>query len=513
MTAHILASILFLAGDSTLDDQGFTYPYRSWGREAEPYMEAGCSVANFARSGHSSRSFDEAGYWAKLVADVKPGDFVVIQFGHNDQKRSTPFYLEKRWAAPDGLYRDTLRRWIGEVRAKGATPVLVSPICRATFDHGGTRLVDTTHASSGVCLRSYRDAMASLAAEVRCDFVDMNTLTHDFLERLGRDGAEKLFAVSAGVVKSKDGEPSHDVTHPCKAGAEAFAKLFVDDARARGLPIASLFRDAGHPAAARGQPAPLRMQNIAHRGMWDRYVPQNTVEAIARAYASGATWVETDFHYTKAGQMVCMHAERELASQTGCGKKVADLTPEDVKTLDLGKVAGLDRPYRIPLLGDILALVPSNGVVQAEIKGYSPQYADIFDAAVRAAGLTERNVVVSSFQYDALKDFKSRYPRYRAVWLAPLPEDGPFDVEQWIRKCKDGGFEVFCPGCRATEGKMTRKDADAVRAAGLEFRLFGVNSPEDLERAKELGATGFTCNFWREAFSWADAAGGVELLK
>ena len=51
----------------------------------------------------------------------------------------------------------------------------------------------------------------------------------------------------------------------------------------------------------------LTMRNIAHRGMWDDSVPQNTVEAIKRAYDSGATWVETDFHHTKAGQMVCIH--------------------------------------------------------------------------------------------------------------------------------------------------------------------------------------------------------------
>ena len=71
--------------------------------------------------------------------------------------------------------------------------------------------------------------------------------------------------------------------------------------------------------------ADLKMQNIAHRGMWDKEVPQNTVEAIKRAYDSGATWVETDFHHTKADQMVCMHAEGELRKYTGCTKKVKDL--------------------------------------------------------------------------------------------------------------------------------------------------------------------------------------------
>ena len=247
----------------------------------------------------------------------------------------------------------------------------------------------------------------------------------------------------------------------------------------------------------------VRPVNIAHRGLWDKEVPQNTVEAIRRAYEAGAKWVETDFHHTKAGQMVCMHAEKELRRYTGCEKKIVDLTPEDVATLDLGSKDGLSRRFRIPLMDEVLALVPKDRVLQAEIKGYSPQYADIFDAAVRAAGLSESNIVVSSFQYDALKDFKARYPKYRTAWLAGLPRGRQFKVEEWIAKCKGARFEVFCPGCVSTKGVMTRDDADAVRAAGLEFRVYGVNSPDDMRQAAALGAAGFTSNFWREAFVWA----------
>ena len=257
----------------------------------------------------------------------------------------------------------------------------------------------------------------------------------------------------------------------------------------------------------------VTMQNIAHRGMWDESVPQNTVEAIKRAYDSGATWVETDFHHTKAGQMVCIHVESELRGYTGCTKKIVDLTPEDVKTLNLGKKGNLPRAYRIPLLDQVLAVVPKHGVLQSEIKGYSPQYADIFDAAVKAAGLSETNIVVSSFQYDALKDFKTRYPKYRCAWLVGLPRKEPFNAKKYIDKCKAAGIEVFCPGCGSTRGTMTPADADAVRAAGVEFRMYGVNSLEDLRQAKALGAAGFTCNHWSKAFEWATEIGGLKLLK
>ena len=258
---------------------------------------------------------------------------------------------------------------------------------------------------------------------------------------------------------------------------------------------------------------PLTMQNIAHRGLWDKQLPQNTVEAIKGAYEAGATWVETDFHHTQAGQMVCIHGSKELKKYTGCKKGIADLTPEDVATLNLGSKDKLPKTYRIPLLDQVLAVVPKHGVLQAEIKGYSPQYADIFEAAVKAAGLTQTNIVVSSFHYDALKDFKARYPKYRTVWLTVLKKDKPFAVQEYIAKCKAANIEVFCPGCASTVGVMTRADADAVRAAGLEFRLFGVNSLKDLRQAKELGAVGFTCNFWHQAFDWAREIGGITLLK
>ena len=250
---HDVKPRLFFAGDSTLDDQGKSLfgtsrdPYRSWGTALQEHMVAGCTVRNYAKSGESTKSFMKSGQWRTMIRDVKPGDYVAIQFGHNDQKRSSEFYLNERWADPKGLFREIVRGWVAEVRAKGATPILLSPICRGTFDKDGKRLVDTTHASAGVCLGSYRDAMKELSVELDCDYVDMNGLTRELIERVGRDEAMKFFVISTGLVFGKDGEPSKDVTHPCRAGAEAFAKLFLEDVKRRGLPIAEMFESA--PAA------------------------------------------------------------------------------------------------------------------------------------------------------------------------------------------------------------------------------------------------------------------------
>ena len=246
---------------------------------------------------------------------------------------------------------------------------------------------------------------------------------------------------------------------------------------------------------------------IPHRGMWDEKVPQNTVEAIRRAYEAGALCVETDFHHTRYGQMVCIHVKSDLMRYTGCKKAIADLTPEDIKTLNLGEKQGLSRVYRIPLLDEVLAVVPKDRVLQAEIKGYSKEYPDLFDAAVKKAGLSESNIVVSAFSYAALKDFKARYPKYRTIHLVSLPKGKGFSAKGWIEKCKKAKIDVFCPKCASTVGVMTRADADEIRAAGIDFRVYAVKTRENMRQAAKLGASGFTCDFWDEAFKWAEEFG------
>ena len=242
MTAACEAgSTLLLAGDSTLDDYGRRPrpPYASWGTELEKSMKSGCKVNNFAKSGASTKSFIEAGYWAKLVAAIKPGDYVGIQFGHNDQKCNTKFYLEKRFAPPDGLFKDNVRKFVSDIRAKGAKPILMSPIVRGTFGKDG-KLYDNPN-KRGISLQSYRTAMRELSEELKTDYVDMNQMTRDLMNRIGKEESMKFFVISTGLIKGKDGEPSKDTTHPIAAGAQAFSKLFIDDVKARRLDVAELF--------------------------------------------------------------------------------------------------------------------------------------------------------------------------------------------------------------------------------------------------------------------------------
>lgn len=259
--------------------------------------------------------------------------------------------------------------------------------------------------------------------------------------------------------------------------------------------------------------AAATMMNVAHRGLWvEARMPQNTVEAIAAAYAAGARVVETDFNETDAGEMICVHDKKALRTMVSrFDKEIREITPADRATINLGERARLPRPYRIPTLDEVLAVVPKDCVLQSEIKVYGKGYADKFDAAVHRAGLVETNITVSSFNLDALADFHARYPKYKTIYLLTMRPQ--HDAAFLIARCRAAGVDVMCPGavsCRRCG--FTPADAEKVRQAGLEFRLFGVNDKEHLAYAFSLGATGFTCNTFLAAYDWAKDIPGLTLL-
>ena len=110
-------------------------------------------------------------------------------------------------------------------------------------------------------------------------------------------------------------------------------------------------------------------------------------------------------------------------------------------------------------------------------------------------------------------DFHRRYPAYRTLLLLFVPKDGTRDILAEIARAGDAGFNYFCPGLTPSDRALTAEEVAAVRAAGMGFRVFGVNRPEDLRRARDAGAEAFTCNYWHQAFDWAKDVGGIELLR
>src|SRR5688572_26137663 len=123
---------IFLIGDSTMANKPPSVaPENGWGMIFPQYINL--EVQNHAVNGRSTKSFRTLGHWSKVHEQLKPGDWVFIQFGHNDQKISDT----TRYAAPQTDYRKNLLRYIAEIRSKGAMPLLITPVMRRKFDAQG----------------------------------------------------------------------------------------------------------------------------------------------------------------------------------------------------------------------------------------------------------------------------------------------------------------------------------------------------------------------------------------
>jgi len=209
---------LFLIGDSTManKENPDKNPEHGWGQVLPQYMTSGIEIQNHAMNGRSSKSFRTEGRWDKVEKQLKKGDFVVIQFGHNDQKIKD----STKFTNPYTQYRANLERYVNETRAKGATPILMTSIVRRNFTENGV-LVDTH--------KEYPLVVRMVANDMKVPFVDMQLLTEQMEITYGPENSKKLH------LHFKEGEEPYytkakdDDTHLSRLGAETVAKLAVKD--------------------------------------------------------------------------------------------------------------------------------------------------------------------------------------------------------------------------------------------------------------------------------------------
>lgn len=152
---------------------------RGWGQLLPSFLNENIRVDNHAMNGRSSKSFIDEERWEKVISQVKPGDYVFIQFGHNDQKTDSARYTD-----PASSYKANLKRFISETREKKGIPVLFTSIIRRHFDETG-KLIDTHGA--------YIDATKEVAKETATTLIDLNKLTHDWIESLGDEASRDFF--------------------------------------------------------------------------------------------------------------------------------------------------------------------------------------------------------------------------------------------------------------------------------------------------------------------------------
>ena len=197
---------LFIAGDSTAAQKyADAAPETGWGMALPFFLHAPLKVSNHAVNGRSSKSFVDEGRLDAILAAIRPGDLLLIQFGHNDAKSDDP----TRYTEPWTTYQDTLRLYIAGARARGARPVLATSVERRRFDANGT-----ARPSHG----EYPAAMRVLAQAEGVALLDIQALSIALWQELGVEETKKYFNWT---------ETEQDNTHFNPPGAIAVARLAV----------------------------------------------------------------------------------------------------------------------------------------------------------------------------------------------------------------------------------------------------------------------------------------------
>ena len=223
---------IHLCGDSTMAEKDLSdgKPERGWGMMFQNFLDPqAATVINYAQNGRSTKSFIDKGLWGKVYDAIRPGDYVFIEFGHNDAKESDP----ERYAAPWGAYQDNLRRFVDETRQKGGTPVLLTPVARRWFKGGKL---------DRECHGDYPAAMKAVAEEKGVILLDITTPTLDWIEGLGDEASRPYFMHLAPGQYACAPQGKTDNTHTVASGARKVAEIVCDRVREQLPEIAAHLR-------------------------------------------------------------------------------------------------------------------------------------------------------------------------------------------------------------------------------------------------------------------------------
>ncbi len=214
---------IFLVGDSTMADKGNAIPEWGWGMALQKFVVDSALVRNHAKNGRSSKSFVDEGLWAAVLTEVRPGDFVVVQFSHNDEKSDVARHTD-----PATTFKDYLRNYIAETRERGGIPILATPVVRRRFDVSGKLVY--THGD-------YPDAIRAVAKAQDVPLLELEHATAKLLTDAGVEPSKAFFMwIEPGVYPNRP-DGAKDDTHFVELGATKVAELAVQQMRTLGLPL------------------------------------------------------------------------------------------------------------------------------------------------------------------------------------------------------------------------------------------------------------------------------------
>ena len=213
---------LWLCGNSTVVDQDYE-PWASWGQMIPRWFDNQVSIANYAESGETASTFIAAGRLKKILTLMKPGDYVFVEFGHNDQKQ--------KFAGAGAYYNfaTCLKTFIDEVRQRGGIPVFVTPTQRRSFNPEGK--IQETHAD-------YPDAMRWVAQRENVPVIELHDMTRAFYEAMGEEHSKRAFVHYPANTYPGQSTSLADNTHFNPYGAYEIAKMVIEGIRQLNLPVA-----------------------------------------------------------------------------------------------------------------------------------------------------------------------------------------------------------------------------------------------------------------------------------
>lgn len=221
---------LFFAGDSTVVDQD-DEPWASWGQMIPYFFKPGIAIANHAESGLTLGSFLGSRRLEKVLSVLKSGDYVFIEFGHNDQKEKGPD------DGPYKSYTNRMKLFVTEIRAKGGIPVIITSTSRRAFDEDGN-VVPT--------LGEYPDAARKVAKEMNVPLIDLNAMTKIFYKSLGVEGSTKAFVHYPANSYPNQPKPLADNTHFNPYGAYEIAQMVLQGIKNKNLGIQQYIKNFEH---------------------------------------------------------------------------------------------------------------------------------------------------------------------------------------------------------------------------------------------------------------------------
>lgn len=250
---------VFIIGDSTAakKDLSTGSPERGWGMALQCFFdEAFIRVDNHAVNGRSSKSFIDEGRWQKVLDRLQPGDYVIIQFGHNDEKPKADRHTD-----PGSTFDYNLAKFVRETREKGGIPILMNPVVRRNFakkparnddDEAlrSTTFKDAPKLAEGDSLIDthglYRIAPRDVAQRMNCLFVDANQITHDLEQSLGAEGSKRLHMWYKPGEHPALPDGRQDNTHYNIYGAHQVARLLAE-ALCAEIPLLQKYRTNDEP--------------------------------------------------------------------------------------------------------------------------------------------------------------------------------------------------------------------------------------------------------------------------